>query len=409
MLDRGEHLAPVQVEGGPEGALDAVREEGGVGGRADVLQEDDELVAAQARHRVRGAEASGEPSGDVDQELVAGHMAEAVVHHLEPVHVHEEDAELVPFAPARAGDGLAQPVHEEGPVGKAREGVVHGVVEEALLGDLALRDVRLGTGHPIRPALRVAHGEAAGEHPAVPAVPVQDPVLVLEVGRVTPEVCLQPGLEGGEVVGVDAVEPVLWRAGGLPALILAQHGLPAGRVEHAVGTQLPVPEAVVGTRGGQRVAFLARPEVRLSAHALAEPLPRGDEVGDGPVPADDGGDDHLLEVDRPVLLAVRHLPAEGLAPRMVRQKPSSEFGAVEARLEDPRRPSHDLLAGVPREPFEGGVDVEDDTLPVRDDDQVLRLVPAARAKGLGTSPGASGCTSSPFRRRRGGRGSPGGT
>ena len=58
---------------------------------AEVLGEDDELVAPEARHGVASlAERVLEAIGGGDQELVAAGVAQAVVHHLEVVEVEEE-------------------------------------------------------------------------------------------------------------------------------------------------------------------------------------------------------------------------------------------------------------------------------------------------------------------------------
>ena len=58
------------------------------------------------------------------QELVAGHVAEAVVDDLEAVEVEEEDGEVIVRAPLGARDGLVEPVGEQGAVGQAGQGVV---------------------------------------------------------------------------------------------------------------------------------------------------------------------------------------------------------------------------------------------------------------------------------------------
>ena len=57
----------------------------------DVLEQDDELVAAEARRGVGGAHAPDQPPRGLAQELVAGRVAEAVVDVLERVEVDEQD------------------------------------------------------------------------------------------------------------------------------------------------------------------------------------------------------------------------------------------------------------------------------------------------------------------------------
>ena len=66
---------------------------GRVGRVVDLLDQDGELVAAEARDRVGRAQARLEPRGDRLEELVACPVAERVVDGLEVVDVDEEDAD----------------------------------------------------------------------------------------------------------------------------------------------------------------------------------------------------------------------------------------------------------------------------------------------------------------------------
>src|SRR4029079_11212572 len=129
------------VERGGQLLVDAGGDEGGVGAGAHVVDEDRELVAAEAGERVAGTDAALEAPGDFDEELVAREVAQAVVDDLEAVHVDEEDGEAVVGPPGREADRLAEAVEEEGAVGKAGQGIVEGVVDELLLEGLALGDV----------------------------------------------------------------------------------------------------------------------------------------------------------------------------------------------------------------------------------------------------------------------------
>ena len=116
---------------------------GGVGRllRADdVLEQDGELVAAEARRGVGGADARGQALGDLAQDLVAGGVAEAVVDRLEVVEVEEDDRDAVLLATV-AGDGVAHALDEQGAVGEVGDRVVEGLVGELLLEGLALADV----------------------------------------------------------------------------------------------------------------------------------------------------------------------------------------------------------------------------------------------------------------------------
>ena len=119
-------------------------------------------------------------AGDLHQELVAGAVAEAVVHHLEAVEVEEEHREGGGLAALRAGERDLQPVLEERAVRQAGERIVERRLEQPRLrlaprGDVARRDqqrapafedhfvdrelevVRLARGGPVP-----LHGRRAG-------------------------------------------------------------------------------------------------------------------------------------------------------------------------------------------------------------------------------------------------------
>ena len=65
--DGDEHLAAAQLEGQVERVEDAAGEAGGVARGGDLVDQDRELVAAQAGHRVARPRAFGDPLGDQDQ------------------------------------------------------------------------------------------------------------------------------------------------------------------------------------------------------------------------------------------------------------------------------------------------------------------------------------------------------
>ncbi len=76
----------------------------------DVLADDDELVPAEPRHRVRGTDGRDQPARERDQQRVAGGVAVEVVDALEVVQVDEQDARraVVAAACARARGSAAR-------------------------------------------------------------------------------------------------------------------------------------------------------------------------------------------------------------------------------------------------------------------------------------------------------------
>ena len=117
-------------------------------GAADVVEQQRELVAAEAGDDIARAHARAQPVGDVEEQPVAGVVTEAVVHHLEPVDVDEEHGD---GAPGERGtfDGRFQPREEARPVRQAGERVVVGAVRELGLDALAFRDVAHVADHAV--------------------------------------------------------------------------------------------------------------------------------------------------------------------------------------------------------------------------------------------------------------------
>ena len=109
-------------------------------GVRDPVEQDGELVAAEAGDRVRRANGALEAPRHLLQHRVAGRVAEAVVDGLEVVQVDEHDADRRAAAD-RAHDRVLDAVGEQRAVGEARDRVVEGLVRELVLERLALADV----------------------------------------------------------------------------------------------------------------------------------------------------------------------------------------------------------------------------------------------------------------------------
>ena len=101
--DRGreEDLAVGQREGLGQGLGDALCHGGGVVLPGDLLADDRELVAAEAREGVGGSQQGPQPSRHLLEHLVADLVPVAVVDQLEAVEVEEQDGHG-PGPPAQA-------------------------------------------------------------------------------------------------------------------------------------------------------------------------------------------------------------------------------------------------------------------------------------------------------------------
>ena len=113
----------------------------GVGGG----QDEAELVAAEARHRVFGAHAALQALRHLAQQQVTCRVAVQVVHGLEAIEIQVEHGGA-PAMAARRVEHLRKAVLEQQPVGQASEGVVARIVGQACLQVLARGDV-LHHGH----------------------------------------------------------------------------------------------------------------------------------------------------------------------------------------------------------------------------------------------------------------------
>jgi hypothetical protein len=90
-----------------------------------VLDEDSELVAADAGGGVAGTQRTADAFGDQAKQPVAGFVAERVVDYLEVVEVDEQDTGQRAAGAGTVG-GLGELLLERGAVGQPRQRVVVG-------------------------------------------------------------------------------------------------------------------------------------------------------------------------------------------------------------------------------------------------------------------------------------------
>ncbi len=167
MLDAAELEGPVERAVDPFGDRQRLLLVG------ELLDQDPELVAAEAGDGVAGAEVRAQPRRDRPQQLVALVVAEAVVDQLEVVEVEEEDAHGGSGV-LGAGQRLVKGVDELGAVGKAGEGVVEDPVAKLVVGEAALDRVGEDVGGGLD-EVDVLGGEVVG----LGRVHVEDPEGIL--------------------------------------------------------------------------------------------------------------------------------------------------------------------------------------------------------------------------------------
>ena len=90
--DRGRGVAFVaaQLHGLADDGQEVARDSLDVVAVGDLLQNDDEFVAAEPRHHVAGAQRAAQAPRDFHQQQVAGVVAERIVDDLEAVEIDEQ-------------------------------------------------------------------------------------------------------------------------------------------------------------------------------------------------------------------------------------------------------------------------------------------------------------------------------
>ena len=155
---------PGSANGAPMAAADLLGERDRIGASAERLEEDHELVAADAGDRVGGSKALGEPLCDPAEHQVADVMPPGIIDPLEAVEVDEEDREArrVPRGPHQE---LVQAVEHEIAVRQPGERVVRGEMLEGDLGPLELVDLPRDAQQPHDSARRVVERRLGGQRP----------------------------------------------------------------------------------------------------------------------------------------------------------------------------------------------------------------------------------------------------
>ena len=178
-----------------EFALDALREMFGVGGLADVMDQEHELVAAEARDRVARAQRGAQPAADLFEQSVAEAVPPAVVDPLEAIEIQEEDGErtaAVTTSATSAHQRHRQPIAEQHPIGQSGQRIVERRGRQALLELLVASDVVRHPEDLARHAVGVDDRPLDGLQPAHPSRGVGD--------RLLRDHLLAPAVEDLEVV-----------------------------------------------------------------------------------------------------------------------------------------------------------------------------------------------------------------
>ena len=209
----GQHdLALGEVDRRPDRLLDRIGDAGDAGRVLLRQQHQRELVAGKARQRVLRLEQPVQAPRDGEQDGVAGRDAEPVIDLLEAVDVDDEDGRLDLLLGLGERDDRLQPVHEQFAVGQAGQIVVHGVVQQPLLGLLLLGHVDQRADAADDLAVRADHRPGAQREPVVVPVGAAQAEALGDPAAAVFEHDVERRAERVAVVGMQDRQPVAGRA-----------------------------------------------------------------------------------------------------------------------------------------------------------------------------------------------------
>ena len=135
------------------------------------VEQDRELVAAEAGHDVAGPQAGRQPFGERNEHAIADLVTQAVVDDLEPIDVEEQHRDVFVVTGARCCAFSSSPTNRQR-FGRRVKRVVMGLERELLLGEPSLGDVA-HVAHETRDRGIVEPVRDADVEPVVLAVGVQ--------------------------------------------------------------------------------------------------------------------------------------------------------------------------------------------------------------------------------------------
>ena len=198
----------------------------------DLLQEQRELVPAEAAGGVVRTDRLRKAPGCEADERVALRVAQGIVDGLEVVEVEEQHRRALGVA-AAAAEGMLQAVDVERPVGQAGQGIVEGLAGELRLQRLPAGDV-VHPQHDLGPTRLVSAAECRHLDRHLATVPAQDARLE---GRPRAGACRAQDIQDrGDAVGV---EDVLSAAAQEVCLRVAERRLhgPVGAADATIGVE----------------------------------------------------------------------------------------------------------------------------------------------------------------------------
>ncbi len=184
---RHEDFAPFEHDRRLQRGVKALGDTQRIGRLVNVLEQDGELVAPQARDGVPGPHAGVDAPAHLKYELVAQCMAKAVVDRLEAVEIEIENRVVRSMLALPQRQALLETVHEQHAVGHAGQRIVIGMVAQpcfrlVLLDHAAHRMGRSGDEADLVGGLLMMFVQVQVQHAEQPVI-VQDRRAVVTVRR----------------------------------------------------------------------------------------------------------------------------------------------------------------------------------------------------------------------------------
>ena len=105
------------------------------------FQEDRELITAKPGWGVAWPQAIAQSAANGAEQLVADHMAEAIIDHLESIQIEKQDMDATMIVLFGGANRLVKPIEKERAIGQPGQAVVERVMEQALLNLFSLRHI----------------------------------------------------------------------------------------------------------------------------------------------------------------------------------------------------------------------------------------------------------------------------
>ncbi len=234
---------------------DGFGERGDARGVALRQQDQAELIARQPRQRVLRLDQPPEPARQRQQDRVADRHADGVVDLLEAIEIdhHRRSGRSVGVGLGEAEHGV-EPVEEQFAVGQAGEIVVHGVVQQPLLGGLEFGHVGERADEPDDFAVGADDRPRAQREPQIMPVGGAHAEILRHAAAPLFEHAVERGAEAVAVELMQHFEP-LGRRTVERAVFEPERRFGLGAGEDFVGGDVPVPDHVAGAGQRQRAAL----------------------------------------------------------------------------------------------------------------------------------------------------------